>query len=196
MKKVLFLCTGNSARSQMAEGLLRHLADDKFEVLSAGINPTFVNPLAIEVMDEIGIDISKQKSKSVNEFLRKKLDYVITLCDNAKQTCPVFPGNYQGIHWDLEDPVQAQGAEEEKLTIFRKVRNQIKENIIEFLKLPKDKTNLKCSYCGYIQEVVIPQNSCLHFYECKSCHKVITPTPESCCVICAYSDKNCPAFVN
>ena len=91
-KRILFLCTGNSARSQMAEGFLGHLAGDKFEVYSAGVNPTQVNPLAIKVMDEVGIDTSKQKSKSIKEFLGQRFDYVITVCDNARQTCPVFPG--------------------------------------------------------------------------------------------------------
>lgn len=132
-KRVLFLCTGNSCRSQMAEGLLRHLAGDKFEVFSAGVEPTQVNPLAMKVMDEIGIDISKQRSKSVREFLSQQFDYVVTVCDYARQTCPVFPGKYEKIYWNLEDPARAQGTEEEILLIFRKARNQIKENILKFL---------------------------------------------------------------
>ena len=180
----------------MAEGFLRHLAPDKFEVYSAGVNPTQVNLLAIKAMDEVGIDISKQKSKSVKEFIGQKFDYVITVCDNARQTCPVFPGKYEKIHWSLEDPAQAQGAEEEKLRIFRKARNQIKESILKFLNLTKDKANLKCPHCGYIQEIAIPQNVCLHLYKCKSCNKDISPTLGSCCVICAYSDKTCPVFIN
>lgn len=192
VKKVLFLCSGNSCRSQMAEGLLRHLAGDKFEVFSAGIYPSEVHPLAIKVMDEVGIDIAKQRSKSVNQFLNQQFDYLITVCDKARQTCPAFPGNYEKIDWDLEDPVQAEGREGERLILFRKVRDQIKENIIRFLDLPKDKANLKCPACGKIQEIAIPSNSCLHFYECIACHKVITPTSGSCCVICSYSDKNCP----
>ncbi len=117
----------------MAERLLRHLAGDKFEVFSAGVEPTQVNPLAIKVMDEIGIDISKQRSKSVKEFLSQQFDYVVTVCDYARQTCPVFPGKYEKTHWNLEDPAKAQGTEEEILLIFRKVRNQIKENILKFL---------------------------------------------------------------
>lgn len=195
-KRVLFLCTGNSARSQMAEGFLRHMAGDKFEVFSAGVNPTEVNPLAVKVMSEVGIDISEQRSKSVMEFISQKFDYVVTVCDNARQTCPVFPGKYEKIHWDLQNPAQAQGTEEEKLLIFRKVRNQIKGNILKFLNLPKDKASLKCPYCGNIQEVAILQNSCLLLYECPSCHKNITPTKGSCCVICAYSDKTCPVFAS
>ncbi|MEE9315794.1 MAG: arsenate reductase ArsC [bacterium] len=132
-RRVLFLCTSNSCRSQMAEGLLTHLAGDKFEVFSAGVEPTQVNPLALKVMDEIGIDISKQRSKSVKEFLSQQFDYVVTVCDYARQTCPVFPGKYEKIHWNLEDPAKAQGTEEEMLLIFRKARNQIKENILKFL---------------------------------------------------------------
>ncbi len=189
------MCTSNSCRSQTAEGLLRHLAGDKFDVFSAGVKPTQVNPLAIKVMDEIGIDISNQESKSVTEFQSEQFDYVITVCDNAREACPLFPGEHEKMHWNLQDPTQAQGKEEEKLMIFRKVRNQIKENILKFLNLSKDKAKLKCPYCGYIQEVVIPQNSCLHFYECKTCRKTISPTPGSCCIICAYSDKTCPVFV-
>jgi arsenate reductase len=177
----------------MAEGLLKHFARDKFEVFSAGVNPTEVNPLSIKVMQEIGIDISKQKSKSAKEFIGQQFDYVITVCDNAKQTCPVLPGEYQKIHWNLEDPALSQG-EEDRLKIFRKVRNRIKENVLKFLNLPKDKANLKCPECGYIREVGIPKSSCLHFYECLSCHKIIAPTQGSCCVICAYSDKTCPVF--
>lgn len=134
-KRVLFLCTGNSARSQMAEGLLRHMAPDKFEVYSAGVNPTQLNPLAVKVMTEIGIEISMQKSKSVMEFIGQKFDYVITVCDNARQTCPVFPGKYEKIHWDLEDPAQAQGADDGKLVVFRNIRDQIKTKIVEWLKL-------------------------------------------------------------
>ena len=133
MKRVLILCTGNSARSQMAEGLLRHFAGDKFEVFSAGVEPTQVNPLAIAAMKEIGIDISKHKSKSVAEFSGQQFDYCITVCDNAKQACPVFPGKYRKIHWGLEDPAQFRGTEEEKLDVFRKIRDKIKENVTGFL---------------------------------------------------------------
>ena len=161
----------------MAEGILKHLASDKFEVYSAGVNPTQTNPFAIKVMSEIGIDISKQRSKFVKEFLGKPFDYVITVCDNARQTCPIFPGKYEKMHWNLQDPVQAQGTEKEKLLIFRKVRNQIKENILKFLNLTKDKANLKCPHCSHIQEVGIPQNTCLPLYECKICRKTISPTP-------------------
>lgn len=133
-KRVLFLCTGNSARSQMAEGFLRHLSGDKFDVFSAGVKPTQVNPLAIKVMAEAGVDISRHRSKSAMEFIGQKFDFVITVCDNAKQTCAVFPGKYEKIHWSLEDPAETKGTEEEKLAVFRNIRDKIKENIIAFLK--------------------------------------------------------------
>lgn len=133
-KKVLFLCTGNSARSQMAEGFLRHLAGDKFEVFSAGVKPTQVNPLAVKVMAEERVDISKHRSKSAMEFLGQTFDYVVTVFDNAKQTCPVFPGQYEKIHWSLEDPAEATGTEEEKLLIFRKVRDEIGRRLKDWIK--------------------------------------------------------------
>ena len=128
-KRVLFLCTGNSCRSQMAEGFLRRMAGDKFEVFSAGTAPTQVNPLAVEVMAESGIDISKHRSKSVMEFRGQTFDCVITVCDNAKETCPVFSGKYEKIHWSLEDPVAFKGTNEETLAIFRKTRDEIKRRI-------------------------------------------------------------------
>ena len=133
MKKILFLCTGNSCRSQMGEGFMRHMAGNKFEVFSAGVEPTEVNPYAIKVMAEAGIDISSHKSKSVNEFLEQEFDYVITVCNHAKQVCPVFPGQYERIHWDIEDPADAKGSEQEKLAFFRKIRDEIKEKCLEFL---------------------------------------------------------------
>ena len=133
MKKVLFLCTGNSCRSQMAEGFLRHMAGDKFEVFSAGIKPTAVNLLAIMVMAEAGIDIASHRSKSALEFLNQQFDYVITVCDKAKETCPFLPGKYEKIHWVLEDPAETVGNDEERLAKFRKIRDQIKNNISEFI---------------------------------------------------------------
>ena len=131
-KRVLFLCTGNSARSQMAEGFLRHMAGDRFEVFSAGVKPTQVNPLAIKVMAEAGVDISKHRSKSAMEFIGQQFDYIITVCDNAKQTCPVFPGKHDKIHWDLEDPAEARGSEEERMVVFRKIRDEIRKKIEEW----------------------------------------------------------------
>ena len=124
-KRVLILCTGNSARSQMAEGLLRHLADDRFEVASAGVAPTQVRPEAITVMRELGIDISQHRSKSVDEFSGQEFDYVITVCDNANEQCPVFPANTKRIHWSFEDPAAAEGDKQSRLAVFRRVRDEI-----------------------------------------------------------------------
>jgi arsenate reductase len=127
--KVLFLCTGNSARSQMAEGYLRHAAGGEFEALSAGIEPKGLNPLAVEVMSEIGIDISRQRSKDVREFVGQAIPYVVTVCDNAKRQCPVFPHTYKSLHWSLEDPAEARGSHEEKLAAFRRVRDEIRQRV-------------------------------------------------------------------
>jgi len=124
-KRVLILCTGNSARSQMAEGLLRHLANDRFQVASAGVSPAQVRPEAMAVMREINIDLSDHRSKSVDEFLGQEFDYVITVCDNAKEQCPVFPGHTQRIHWSFDDPAEAQGDEHARLAVFRRVRDEI-----------------------------------------------------------------------
>jgi arsenate reductase (thioredoxin) len=127
--KVLFLCTGNSARSQMAEGLLRRMAGDRFEALSAGTSPVGINSLAIEAMREIGIDISAHQSKNVTEFLGQPIEYVITVCDRAKEACPIFPGTYKFLSWSLDDPSAATGAREEKLHAFRCIRDEISRNI-------------------------------------------------------------------
>lgn len=113
----------------MAEGLLRSLSGDKHEVFSAGTIPSFVHPLAIKAMAEKGIDISMQTSKSVSEFLGQEFDYLITLCSSAKQTCPVFPGKHQKLHWDIIDPINAPGPEEEKMQVFRRVRDDIEDRI-------------------------------------------------------------------
>jgi len=131
--KVLILCTGNSARSQMAEGLLRHDAGARFEVASAGVAPSHVRPEAIAVMNELGIDISTHRSKSVDEFTGREFDYVITVCDNANKQCPVFPGNTKRIHWSFEDPAAAQGDEPQRLSTFRRVRDEIRERLREFV---------------------------------------------------------------
>jgi arsenate reductase len=131
-KRVLILCTGNSARSQMAEGLLRHDGGDKFEVESAGVISSFVRPQAIEAMSELGIDITDHTSKSVDEFAGQEFDYVITVCDNAKENCPVFPGRTARIHWSFDDPADAGGSEEEKLAVFRRVRDEIRDKLIGF----------------------------------------------------------------
>ncbi|MHB1346672.1 MAG: arsenate reductase ArsC [Candidatus Humimicrobiaceae bacterium] len=131
--KILFLCTGNSCRSQMAEGFLKNYRKD-WNVESAGISPQGLNPLAVKVMDEINIDISGQKSKNVEKFLKIPFDYVITVCDNAKESCPVFPGKTKLVHWNLMDPANAKGTQEEKLIVFRKVRDEIKEKVFDFMK--------------------------------------------------------------
>jgi arsenate reductase len=128
-RTVLFLCTHNSARSQMAEGVLRHLAGDRFDVHSAGTEATAVRPQAIEVMCELGIDISGQESKTLERYLGQPFDYVITVCDEANEACPVFPGAIRRLHWSFEDPAQATGSEEERLCVFRSVRKQIVERI-------------------------------------------------------------------
>ncbi len=127
--QVLFLCTHNSARSQMAEGLLRHFAGDRFEVYSAGTEATVVRPQAIKVMNEIGIDISGQQSKTLEGYLMQSFDYVITVCDAANEACPVFPGAKQRLHWSFEDPAAAVGSEEERLRVFRSVRDNTREHI-------------------------------------------------------------------
>lgn len=132
-QSLLFLCTGNSARSQMAEGLLRHEAGDRFEVFSAGTHPSPVRPEAIAVMNEIGIDISAHRSKSIDEFKNQHLDTVITVCDNAKESCPVFPGKTQRLHWPFEDPASVQGSEEHRKDAFRNTRDRIRGRIILFL---------------------------------------------------------------
>ena len=126
-RSVLILCTGNSARSQMAEGLLRHEAGDRFEVFSAGTKPTQVRPEAIQAMAEIGIDISTHRSKSVDEFVGQPLDYVITVCSNANETCPVFPGATSRLHWPFADPAP------EDTAAFRRIRDQIHARIMLFL---------------------------------------------------------------
>ena len=130
--KILVICTGNSARSQMAEGSLKHYKKE-WEIYSAGTKPKDLNPLAVEVMSEKGIDISGYKSKSIDLFLNKKFDYVITVCDNAKESCPVFPGNAKYLHWSLKDPAAVEGTKEEKLIAFRKTRDEIHNKILEFI---------------------------------------------------------------
>jgi arsenate reductase len=125
-KRTLILCTGNSARSQMAEGLLRHDSGDRFEVFSAGTKPGRVRPEAITVMREIGIDISGHRSKSVDEFERSEFDYVLTVCDNAKESCPVYPGHANRLHHNFDDPATVQGSDAERLDAFRRVRDEIR----------------------------------------------------------------------
>jgi arsenate reductase len=134
MKKVLFLCTGNSARSQMAEGLTGSLGSDHWDVKSGGTFPSYVHPLAIQVMQEIGNDISHQTSKSCDQFVNESFDYVITVCDRVARSCPAFPGSGKRVHWSLEDPAIAIGTINERMAVFRRVRDEIKAKIEELLK--------------------------------------------------------------
>lgn len=138
--RVLFLCTHNSARSQIAEGLLRHLAGDNFEVHSAGTEATSVKPEAIAAMDEIGADVSGQESKTLERYLGESFEYVITVCDAANEACSVFPGAKIRLHWSFEDPSQATGTEEEGLKLFRRVRDEIRERIEGSLSRRRDGT--------------------------------------------------------
>jgi arsenate reductase (thioredoxin) len=127
--RVLFLCTHNSARSQMAEGLLRHLAGDRFEAHSAGTEATRVKPEAVAVMGEIGVGVSDQESKTLERYLREPFDYVITVCDEANEACPVFPGAKNRLHWSFEDPSRVTGSDEERLEAFRAARDGLRECI-------------------------------------------------------------------
>jgi arsenate reductase (thioredoxin) len=131
--RVLFLCTHNSARSQMAEGLLRHLAGDRFEVMSAGTEATFVRPETIKAMAELGVDVSGQESKTLERYLGEPFDYVVTVCDDANEACPVFPGAERRLHWSFRDPSRAEGSEEERLEVFRTVRDEIQARISQEL---------------------------------------------------------------
>jgi arsenate reductase len=131
-KRVLILCTGNSARSQMAEGLLRHDAGDRFDVESAGTKPSRVRPEAIAAMRELGIDISGHRSKSVDEFAGQHFDYVLTVCDNAKEGCPIVPGETTRIHHSFEDPAEVNGTNEERSAVFRRVRDELRTYLRDF----------------------------------------------------------------
>ncbi|HLG14901.1 MAG TPA: arsenate reductase ArsC [Blastocatellia bacterium] len=132
-QRVLFLCTGNSCRSQMAEGLLREIAGERFEVASAGTNPTAVNPMAVRAMAEVSVDISSHRSKSVDEMADKPFDCVITVCDRARDACPIFPGAGEQLHWSLDDPAEAMGTEDDRMAVFRRVRDEIAERIRRFV---------------------------------------------------------------
>jgi len=130
--KVLFVCTHNSARSQMAEGFLRHLGGDAFEADSAGTEPGALHPLAVEAMAEVGVDISGQRAKSVDDFVQQRFDYVITVCDDANESCPIFPNALHRLHWSFPDPSAATGSHEERLAVFREVRGGIRERMEQF----------------------------------------------------------------
>ena len=143
---ILVLCTGNSCRSHLAEGLLRAAAGDLFEVASAGSKPAgYVHPLAIEVMKEIGVDISGHRSKHLNEFLDQNVETVITVCGNADQVCPIFPGQVNRHHWPFDDPAHATGTEEEKLAVFRRVRNEIRRTFTAYADGRRDALKAKAA---------------------------------------------------
>jgi arsenate reductase len=135
-ERVLFLCTHNSARSQMAEGFLRELAGDRFEVESAGTEQTRVNPLAIRAMQEVGVDLGGHRSKTLEQFLDQPWDYVITVCDSANERCPIFSGSARRLHWSFEDPSRATGNDDERLEIFRRIRDEISTRIEAWLAEP------------------------------------------------------------
>jgi arsenate reductase len=135
--RVLFICTGNSARSQLAEALLRDFGGADFEAFSAGTEPKDVNPYAVRVLDEIGIDWSGARSKSATDFIGQPFDYVITVCDRARQTCPVFPGNHNTLHWGLDDPAEVEGPDEAKLEAFRRTRTEVATRLRPFVELAR-----------------------------------------------------------
>jgi len=136
-ERVLFLCTANSCRSQMAEGIVNHFLGDRLEAFSAGTRATFVHPMAIAVLKEIGIDISRQRSKNLSEFDGQNFDEVITLCGNANETCPLFIGGTKRIHIGFDDPAQADGSEEDILREFRRVRDEMEKKLIAFFQAEK-----------------------------------------------------------
>ena len=133
--RVLFVCTGNSARSQMAEAILRREAGDRFEAFSGGADPHPINPMTVRVLDEAGIDISGATSKPVSRFLGQSFDYVITLCDRARVSCPIFPGGGQTLHWGLDDPAEVTGMDEERLLAFRRALTEVSARIRAFIPL-------------------------------------------------------------
>jgi arsenate reductase len=140
-QRVLFLCTHNSARSQMAEGLLRRLAGDRFEVYSAGTEATSVRPEAVVAMAELGLDISGQESETLERYLGEPFDHVITVCDDANEACPVFPGAKNRLHWSFRDPSRVAGSDEERLAMFREVRDEIRARIEREL-VPADRDSV------------------------------------------------------
>ena len=142
---ILILCTGNSCRSHLGEGLLRAAVGDLFNVVSAGSKPAgYVHPMAIAIMEEIGIDISAHTSKHMNELLNRQIETVITVCGNADQACPIFPGQLNRHHWPFEDPAQATGTDEEKMAIFRRVRNEIHHGFTAYADRRRAQLKLLC----------------------------------------------------
>jgi arsenate reductase len=135
--RVLFVCTGNSARSQIAEALLRHYGGNDFTAVSAGTEPKGINPYTIRVLAEVGIDWSGARSKSVREYLDEPFDYVITVCDRARQSCPVFPGEHNSLHWGLDDPAQVEGTDADKLAAFRRTQQEVSVRLRPFIELAR-----------------------------------------------------------
>ena len=132
-KNIIFICTGNACRSQIAHGLLQNLAKDRFNVFSAGSHPNRVHPMSIKVMEEIGIDISHHTSNHMDDYLNKEIDIVITVCDNANKLCPIFPGNVERLHWSIDDPFRGWDYNENQMESFRVTREEIKARILDFL---------------------------------------------------------------
>ncbi len=135
--RVLFVCTGNSARSQIGQALLQHFGGVDFAVESAGTDPKGVNPFAVQVLDEVGIDWADATSKPLEPFLEQPFDYVITVCDRARQACPVFPGSTNSLHWGLEDPAEVEGSDEEKLAAFRRTRLELNQRLPPFIEIAR-----------------------------------------------------------
>ena len=132
-KNIIFICTGNACRSQIAHGLLQKLAGDRFNVFSAGSHPSQVHPMSIKVMEEISIDISDHTSDHIDDYLDKRVDIVITVCDNANKLCPVFPGNIERLHWSIDDPFRGWDYNKDQMELFRKTRKEIKDRILDYL---------------------------------------------------------------
>ena len=132
-KKVLFICTGNACRSQIAHGLLRDMAGDRFDVFSAGSHPSRLHPMSVTVMEEVGVDISHHTSDFVDDYLDQRIDIAITVCDNANQSCPTFPGNAERIHWSIDDPFKGWNFDTSQMDSFRETRRKIKEKLETFL---------------------------------------------------------------
>ena len=133
-KNIIFICTGNACRSQIAHGLLQNLADDRFNVFSAGSHPSRVHPMSIKVMEEIGIDISRHSSNHIDDYLDKGIDIVITVCDNANKLCPIFSGNVERIHWSIDDPFRGWDYNKNQMDLFRRTRKEIKDRILDYIK--------------------------------------------------------------
>ena len=132
-KKIIFVCTGNACRSQIAHGLLENMARDKFEVFSAGSHPSRVHSMSIKIMEEIGIDISHHTSDFIDDYLKTGIEIVITVCDNANEICPIFPGDVERLHWSIDDPFKGWNFDEGQIQSFRDTREEIKQRIIKFL---------------------------------------------------------------